>query len=767
MRFRHVLLVALALVFVLALVLFLVSKYVPFILPQDLSSDLLLWGVVITAVATFVAAIKDVVELVEKAASSESRAHAIELATLFVQKRVDAINKRNREIMLKKVEVFWVKGVLESSLHGALLLQLGMEYRPDMVDHPWDMVLQRSDQPGRVLPEGTRMVEVFDELGGSFLILGEPGSGKTTALLELARDLIARANQNDTHPIPVVFGLSSWGESRKNIEDWLVDELNTKYDVPNYVGKGWVKGDEVLLLLDGLDEVREEYRDECVDAINQFCRKHMMNMVVCSRTDDYKALTNRLMLPGAIVQRPLTSKQIDRYLANLGSKLGGVRKAIKTDSILQQLARSPLVLSIIALAYWGMSIDDFRPGTLEERRNHLFMTYVDRMFEHRKIIGKYKSDQIIRRLIWLGKLMKKNAQTAFHIEQLQPSALSSGIARAIYIGGVKLAVWLLVGLSVGFPCGLGLCLVTKSLVYGMIAGVLYGLTSSLGISIAIAGSYQLEYRALLGLIFGCAIALTVWVFISDLPISIILGFSVGVVTVFAYRRIGAGTSASTMSDAILKISTARKRLGWSWRTGGVGFAKRLPLGVVFGLAAGLTAGLVFGWSFGLAVGAMLCLTMAVAGAVSYGMIDVNIEPISRPNEGIWRALQNGLRFGVIGGLWIGCVSGYLGGLLTDPISGLAIGTSFFVAGFAVAGAIAGGFAVMQHCVLRVLLFCYEDVPLKYPEFLNRAVYHILLRKVGGGYIFVHRLLLEHFAAREYKHSSSYVKTNVSCVSSAQ
>jgi DNA polymerase III delta prime subunit len=433
MRFRHVLLVALVLIFVLALVLFLVSKYAPFILPQDLSSDLLLWGVVITAVATFVAAIKDVVELVEKAASSESRAHATELVTLFVQSRVDAINTRNREIMLKKVEVFWVKGVLESSLHGALLLQLGMEYRSDMVDHPWDMVLQRSDQPSQVLPEGTRMVEVFDELGGSFLILGEPGSGKTTALLELARDLIARANQNDTHPIPVVFSLSSWGESRKNIEDWLVDELNTKYDVPNYVGEGWVEGDEVLLLLDGLDEVREEHRDQCVDAINQFCRKHMMNIVVCSRTHDYKALTNRLMLPGAIIQKPLTSKQIDRYLASLGSKLRGVRKAIRTDTILQELARSPLVLSIITLAYWGMSIDDFRPGTLEERRNHLFVTYVNRMFEHRKIIEKYKSDQIIRRLIWLGKLMKRNAQTIFHIEQLQPSALSSGIARAIYI----------------------------------------------------------------------------------------------------------------------------------------------------------------------------------------------------------------------------------------------------------------------------------------------------------------------------------------------
>jgi hypothetical protein len=32
-----------------------------------------------------------------------------------------------------------------------------------------------------------------------------------------------------------------------------------------------------------------------------------------------------------------------------------------------------------------------------------------------------------------------------------------------------------------------------------------------------------------------------------------------------------------------------------------------------------------------------------------------------------------------------------------------------------------------------------------PRFLDYAAERILLRKVGGGYIFVHRLLLEYFA----------------------
>ena len=48
-------------------------------------------------------------------------------------------------------------------------------------------------------------------------------------------------------------------------------------------------------------------------------------------------------------------------------------------------------------------------------------------------------------------------------------------------------------------------------------------------------------------------------------------------------------------------------------------------------------------------------------------------------------------------------------------------------------------------VLRFFLFCSGQIPWNYPRFLDHAAEHILLRKVGGGYIFIHRLLLERFA----------------------
>jgi hypothetical protein len=58
---------------------------------------------------------------------------------------------------------------------------------------------------------------------------------------------------------------------------------------------------------------------------------------------------------------------------------------------------------------------------------------------------------------------------------------------------------------------------------------------------------------------------------------------------------------------------------------------------------------------------------------------------------------------------------------------------------------AGGKAALQHLILRYLLVRNDAAPWRYVEFLAEATDRLLLRKVGGGYVFVHRLLLDYFA----------------------
>jgi len=58
----------------------------------------------------------------------------------------------------------------------------------------------------------------------------------------------------------------------------------------------------------------------------------------------------------------------------------------------------------------------------------------------------------------------------------------------------------------------------------------------------------------------------------------------------------------------------------------------------------------------------------------------------------------------------------------------------------------GGLDVIQHYTLRLILsFTQPRLPLNLARFLDHCVERVFLQKVGGGYIFIHRLLLEYFA----------------------
>ena len=77
-------------------------------------------------------------------------------------------------------------------------------------------------------------------------------------------------------------------------------------------------------------------------------------------------------------------------------------------------------------------------------------------------------------------------------------------------------------------------------------------------------------------------------------------------------------------------------------------------------------------------------------------------------------------------------------------SGVTVGLFVFTALFL----IYGGFTVIMHYVLRVFLALTTPLPLRLARTLDRAVELRLLRRVGGGYVFLHRTLLDVFASPE-------------------
>lgn len=95
---------------------------------------------------------------------------------------------------------------LHSSLHNYISINIDKEEHPSQVHPPWAIDVKVGTRHQERLPQEKTIVDVYDrkDVKGSLLILGEPGSGKTTTLLLLARSLIRHAYDDSNQPIAII-----------------------------------------------------------------------------------------------------------------------------------------------------------------------------------------------------------------------------------------------------------------------------------------------------------------------------------------------------------------------------------------------------------------------------------------------------------------------------------------------------------------------------------------------------------------------------------
>jgi transcriptional regulator with XRE-family HTH domain/DNA polymerase III delta prime subunit len=341
---------------------------------------------------------------------------------------------QDRQSMIQRVSNLWISGVLDHSLFQGRLIHLHLQEQPDAVANPWAEAVQESILPSHAIDEKKSIIDIYDHASGALLLLGESGAGKTTTLLCLTRELLERAKADETHPLPAVFNLSSWAERRLSIPAWMVEELNRKYQVPHKLAQTWVEANQVLPLLDGLDEVTESCRVDCIQTLNEYRKEHgFLPMVVCSRKVGYLALLTRLALNNAIAIEPLTEKQIDEYITSGGKPFRDVKTAFQNDPSLKELASTPLMLSIITRAFQNSSLSPLASvQDPRERRRLIFEKYVEVVLRRRGPKKQYQPEQVVHWLAWLARHMQNHNQTEFHLERLQPDWLPDDRTRLRY-----------------------------------------------------------------------------------------------------------------------------------------------------------------------------------------------------------------------------------------------------------------------------------------------------------------------------------------------
>jgi transcriptional regulator with XRE-family HTH domain/DNA polymerase III delta prime subunit len=337
----------------------------------------------------------------------------------------------NRQRMLNRVQSRWISGFQDHVSNGPFIT-LNLQLRPDAVASLWRTRNQEPYASVLTMPANMHIVEIYDEVDGELLILGEPGAGKTTMLLELTRELGERCRRNETLPIPVIFHLSGWAEKKAPLTDWLAEELNLKYQVPLKIAQRWISNDQILPLLDGLDEVEQAVRTICVEAINIYRQNHgFLPMVVCCRTSDYNSLPEHLVLGMAVEVQPLTLQQIDAYISMSNKDLTTMRKALQADPGLQEIVSTPLMLTILASNVQGGATEDAQ--ILQSSRSIALEHYVERLLRKETTQRpRLTAQQIKQWLSWLAWQMVQHNQAEFYIERMQPDWIENSHQRHQY-----------------------------------------------------------------------------------------------------------------------------------------------------------------------------------------------------------------------------------------------------------------------------------------------------------------------------------------------
>jgi hypothetical protein len=653
-------------------------------------------------------------------------------------------------IYLNKMYHQWIVDVLSRSIPNA--------------ERRIDFIFQR--RSGDTTFAGKTLTTVFDDLDGALLLLAGPGSGKTIALCELARNLIERADAQEQHPLPVILRLAPWRPSHgQSLKTWIDAQLRSQY------GLGQTHIEDIrrrglILLLDGLDEVCGEHRVSCVKAINEHCKQEgWINIVVTCRSGEYEELERSrqgFTIPHkqVVSLAPLEGARIDRFLSQLdraGIHVTHLHRLLESDC-------TPLMTDVIVQTYEGRPADQVR----EIRASNVWKNYVTRKFEDEtsrlRSAGSREPHPPAMTEKWLnwvaGQLRTHTSdQHRFFVEELQPDWLPR--------------VGMLASTGLTFLVLLAIAYLITQIAFRAAVPVLYGqegeqhyLADYLRISVPLAAvwvvliiwafarrSSNWGVPVAIGLLSGLVFGTMIWVPYRDMPGLAPFGGAVtGLIAIVLVR-----TLIKLLGFCDKQIVCVKRRK-WDWRKAVSGLIIGVILVLFITLISDVTramfyAGMDFGsalrralsfdtvvwWNWGLPGLLSTGLFFLFMLGLGWGEIVLRTE-VDQPNQGIIDSGRNGIIVaggGLLAGLVFSLAIGgpcYLGaGALASGascpgggVASLASGAEFGLAYGAllglVFGQILGGFAWVRHALLRLLLYLdHRQIPLRLERFLTYAV----------------------------------------------
>ncbi|MEV6302653.1 NACHT domain-containing protein [Actinoplanes sp. NPDC051861] len=577
------------------------------------------------------------------------------------------------------------------------------------------------------------------------VILGGPGSGKTTLAVQLLRELVATRQDHDAEPIPVLLSVAGWDTTLfPRLQDWLASRLAQDYPALRATGLGvdvpalLASRGLILPILDGLDELPLGSRAAVVIAINRSL-SDTDQLVVTSRTADYRhavdtagdVLTSAMVIEPDPVDLATSADYLRRCLpARPGRVWERVLTSLSTATpggpaaVLAEVTSTPLGLWLLRTVYLAPAadpadlLDPRRFPTASTLRTHLFDRLIPALIDARPPSAnpaepfrprrRHDPTQMRRRLGYLARLL-----THPHNTDGTPRTRDLAwwhLARTTHALNLTTRLVIAIGITLAVTT-------TATVTTGIASGVAEGLTHGLGYGLAF------------GLVAGLVVAVSARFWSKQLP---------GFADLRRNRRPPSLTSGTMLRGMAIGVATG------------------IAMGIVVSLDAGRGYGLAAGTVTGLAVGfAYLFSSTLTAWAESPTRDGQADTPTAA-----WRAdralnLLRTAAIGVTSGLCGGLAGGFAAGLAETAAFGGAVGLTYAVTIGPAAGLVAGRHhAWMAYLVTTTRLALAGELPRQLMSFLDDAHRLGLLRVVGPIYQFRHAELQDHLASDQHTPADS-------------
>ena len=326
--------------------------------------------------------------------------------------------------------------------------------------------------------------QTFQDAFGRLLIVGAPGSGKTCLLLQLVLKLL----ESERFAIPVILNLATWRNSYANLEDWLEEILPLELGANKTFAKKIIQQSDLILLFDGFDEVKEEDRASCLEAIGKYGVEAKRRFVITSRIEEYKAVVKDAPVNLQIEVGPLTYEQVITELESIGHTQPEAKPlvyAIEKDPLLKEVVQTPFYFNVLQLLFaQGKRLSDLKLSaeTVEGLQGEIIKRFVDAQIDQ-KIFGE---KPVRKWLAFLAHRMGQRNMVVFELRDLQYDwwRWSKGNR---FLGG------LVYGLVFFLVFGL---------VFGLVSSPVLGLTGGLSIFLFLGLVPGLAVGLIFGLVFG-------------------------------------------------------------------------------------------------------------------------------------------------------------------------------------------------------------------------------------------------------------------------